>query len=201
MKTIIRIVLLLVLGFGIYWFFIRKKSESGPKQQPLAIKKHSQKFNVGINEVMNEYFAMQEAFVNADSLNATKYGAVFIEKLDSVDLTELKMDTAGILQSVQMQISDLKSNATALIAEPDITGMRKDYRMISENLYPLLKTIGYEGPILYWQNCGMPFGEGTSANWISKTHGIMNPYLGQKHPVYKSGMLHCGEVLDSIFAK
>jgi hypothetical protein len=201
MKTLVRLLLLLVLGFGIWWFFLRSKSDSGPKQQPLAVLKHSQKFNQGINDVMDSYFAMQAAFINADSVLAGKQAEVFITKLDSVDLNELSKDTSAIQQSVQILISDLKANATALMAEPNITEMRKDYRMISENLYPLLKTISYEGPVLYWQNCGMPFGEGTSANWISKTHGIMNPYLGQKHPVYKSGMLHCGEVQDSIFAK
>ncbi len=33
-----------------------------------------------------------------------------------------------------------------------ITEMRQDFSMVSENIYPFLKTIGYEGEKLYWQN-------------------------------------------------
>ena len=33
------------------------------------------------------------------------------------------------------------------------------------------------------------------------TEEIINPYLGKNHPEFKSGMLHCGEVKDSIKAK
>ncbi len=76
--------------------------------------------------------------------------------------------------------------------------MREDFRMISENLYPFLKTIKYEGSSLYWQNCPMAFGEGKEANWISNTKEIINPYLGKNHPEFKSSMLHCGEIKDTI---
>ena len=62
------------------------------------------------------------------------------------------------------------------------TEMRQDFRMVSENLYPFLKTIGYEGPKLYWQNCPMAFGENKEGNWLSNTSEIINPYLGKNHP-------------------
>jgi len=79
--------------------------------------------------------------------------------------------------------------------------MRHDFSMVSENLYPLLKTIHYEGPKLYWQNCPMAFGDDKPANWLSNTAEILNPYLGKKHPEYKSAMLHCGENMDSLYLK
>ena len=47
----------------------------------------------------------------------------------------------------------------------------------------------------------MAFGEGQEANWISNSAAIVNPYLGKVHPIYKSTMLGCGEVKDSIEAK
>ncbi len=97
-----------------------------------------------------------------------------------------------------MQIEDIATNAVALQGETDLKEMRQDFRMISENLYPFLKTIKYEGPTLYWQNCPMAFGEGMEANWISNTKEIVNPYLGKNHPEFKSSMLHCGEVKDTI---
>jgi hypothetical protein len=100
-----------------------------------------------------------------------------------------------------MQLSDIKANAESLLNQTVITEMRQDFRMVSENIYPLLKTIHYEGETLYWQNCPMAFGEDKGANWISNTEEIINPYLGKNHPEFKATMLHCGEVKDSIKAQ
>jgi len=69
-------------------------------------------------------------------------------------------------------------------------------------MYPSFFTaINYEGPKLYLENCPMAFSDSISANWISNSAEIVNPYLGKSHPIYKAGMLHCGEVKDSIVAK
>ncbi len=118
--------------------------------------------------------------------------------MDSIKIQELSQDTSGILQSATMLMGDIKNNSSALLNENDLTEMREDFRMISENLYPFLKTIKYEGSSLYWQNCPMAFGEGKEANWISNTKEIINPYLGKNHPEFKSSMLHCGEIKDTI---
>ena len=47
----------------------------------------------------------------------------------------------------------------------------------------------------------MAFGEGKEANWISNGVEIVNPYLGKRDPTYGAGMLHCGEVKDTIKLK
>ncbi len=201
MGKFLRISLILIAIFALYWFVIRKKPDHGPRQQPLKVLKHSQKFNQSVQDAMNTYFDLQASFVDADTNGAKDHSRKFITKMDSIAVDELKKDTAGIYQSAQIQIGDIKANANSLLQQSDITEMRQDFRMISENLYPFLKLINYEGPVVYWDNCGMPFGENTSANWISKTYEIVNPYLGKNHPTYKSGMLHCGEIQDSIWTK
>jgi hypothetical protein len=104
----------------------------------------------------------------------------------------------GIYMTAAMQLNDVKSNAESLLQQTDITEMRQDFRMIGENIYPLLKTIHYEGKAIYLQNCPMAFGDDKGANWISSTSEIINPYLGKNHPEFKGTMLHCGEVKDSI---
>ena len=117
---------------------------------------------------------------------------------DSLKLEELKKDTAGIFESAFAQTGDIKGNATSLLQQTDISEMRKDFSMISESIYPFLKSIGYEGRKLYWQNCPMAFGDDKAANWISNSAEIQNPYLGKKSPTYGSGMLNCGSTLDSL---
>ncbi|MEO7768203.1 MAG: DUF3347 domain-containing protein, partial [Ferruginibacter sp.] len=158
-------------------------------------------FNNGIDSLLSVYFNMKDAFVVADSNMAKAAGSKMATLADSSMLAELKTDPSGIYQSAVMQMSDVKVNAESLVKEINLTEMKQDFRMISESIYPLLKTIHYEGKTLYWQNCPMAFGEDKGANWISNTEEIINPYLGKNHPEFKATMLHCGEVKDSIKAQ
>ncbi len=202
MKRIALILLFFLIGFSIYWF--KFKTEAGVaevKEKPIATSIHSIVFNNNIDKMMNAYFELKTAFVEADTLQAKNAAKKFIITTDSIQLSELKKDSSGIAESAVMQLADIKINAESLLKQTDITEMRHDFRMVSESIYPLLKTIHYEGETLYWQNCPMAFGEGKEANWISNTEEIINPYMGKKNPEYKATMLHCGEVKDSIKAQ
>lgn len=199
MKKIFAILVIVALALGGWWLFFKDKSHTeGSRQQPLKVGKHSSEFNQSINSVVNAYLSLKDAFVNADIAKIKEQEKKFISVIDSVKLDDLKKDTTGIFQSAQLMIGDIKSNAEAISKETDITEMRQDFRMVSENFFPLLKTIHYEGEKLYWQNCPMAFGEGKDASWISNTEEIINPYLGKNHPEYKATMLHCGEIKDTI---
>lgn len=199
MRKLFVVILFVALVIGVWWLFFKEKSHnSGPKQQPLKVGIHSGEFNKSIGAVITQYLSLKDAFVNADTSTIKAEEKKLIAAIDSIKIDELKKDTTGIFQSAQAQLSDIKSNADAILKETDITEMRQDFRMISENLFPLLKTIHYEGVKLYWQNCPMAFGEGKDANWISNTEEIFNPYLGKNHPEFKGTMLHCGEIKDTI---
>ena len=203
MKKGLLVLVVLLLAFSGYWFFLRKENK-GPeevKTGPLMAKIHSAAFNSGIDSLMTAYFKIKDAFVNADTAAAKAACSNLILLSDSGRIAVLKTDTAGIYESAIMQLGDVKANAESLLNQPNLTEMRKDFSMVNEFVYPMLKTIHYEGKILYWQNCPMAFGEDKGANWISNTQEIVNPYLGKKHPEYKATMLHCGEVKDSIMAQ
>ena len=196
------ILILCIVGFYWYKFTHAGKGDSGPKQPPIVLKKHSVQFNKSIEVLMHTYFDMKDAFVNADSAAAKTNCKKFIQLLDSIPVNELKMDTASILETVNANISDIKMNAGSLVKQTSITEMRQDFRMLSEIMYPsFFRAINYEGGKMYWQNCPMAFGEGKEANWISNTEEINNPYLGKNHPEFKSSMLHCGEIKDTIKAQ
>jgi len=193
------VLLVIVVVFAAWRIFFRDRSHNDePKQQPLKVAVHSGEFNKSISAVVTQYLSLKDAFVNADTSTIKAEEKKLITVIDSIKIDELKKDTTGIFQSAQAQLSDIISNADAILKETDITEMRQDFRMVSENLFPLLKTIHYEGVKLYWQNCPMAFGEGKDANWISNTEEIFNPYLGKNHPEFKGTMLHCGEIKDTI---
>ncbi len=204
MKRVLAIVFLVIIVFGAWWLFFKTDKNATadePKVEALTVKKHSDEFNQRVTNAVNSYIDMKNAFVDGDTVSIKVNANKFITSIDSLDLNELQKDNAQILTAAQQQVNDIKANAQPILEETDLTQMRQDFRRVSENLYPFLKTIGYEGEKLYWQNCPMAFGEDKEANWMSKTSEIINPYLGKNHPEYKSAMLHCGENKDSIFVK
>jgi hypothetical protein len=199
MKSLLAIIFLAAVLLGTWWFFFKKETHKAePKQEAIKINKHSREFNQSISDVINNYLNMKNAFVDADTLKIKLNGQKFIVTIDSLKLNELQKDDSQILLAAQQEVSDIKVNAEAMLQENAVTEMREDFRMVSENLYPFLKTIGYEGQKLYWQSCPMAFGENKEGNWLSNTSEIINPYLGKNHPVYKSTMLGCGETKDSL---
>lgn len=201
MKKMIAFIVLILAAFSIYWFLLRTK-DSNPeevKQAPISVKTHSDSFNLAVKNVLDAYYNMKDAFVEADIVQAKLYAAQFANQLDSIPLVELEKDKKAIYETVKLNIADLQANATSLVAQTDITEMRYDFRTISDMLYPgFFKTINYEGPTVYLQNCPMAFDGDKDANWISNSNEIVNPYLGKKDPKYKAGMLNCGEVKDSL---
>lgn len=204
MKRIFSLLLLLVAIFSVYWFFFRSKKSghSGPKQAPIELKKHSDAFNARVDSVINAYMMAKDAFVDDDTAQAKNYVSAMVSLLDSIPLDELKSDTATIMVTVQANINDIKANAHSMLQQHDISEMRQDFSMVTENMYPsFFRAINYEGSKIFLQHCPMAFGENRGANWLSKSTEIMNPYLGKNHPTYKSSMLHCGEVKDTIKAQ
>ena len=69
---------------------------------------------------------------------------------------------------------------------------------VSESIYHLAKTTAYDNAVIYHKKCPMAFNGDREGWWISQTKTIDNPYLGKFHPKYKSAMLECGTVEDSI---
>jgi hypothetical protein len=174
-----------------------KKTEE-PRQEALKVGVHSEGFNRSVDTLLQAYFAQKDAFVEWDTVKVKQSLGALLAALDRFPVEELRKDSMAVYETVKQQIADIRANAESIAMQTNITEMRQDFRMVSENLYPLLKTIRYNGSTLYWQNCPMAFGDDKGASWISNSEEIVNPYLGKFDPTYKSGMLHCGEVLDSI---
>ena len=203
MKKVMAVLVLAIAAFCIYWFGFKSKgaASGSPRQQPLALKKHSEGFNKSVAAAMGAYFEIQNAFVDADTTKAKEACKKFIGLVDSIKLDELKKDTAAVYKDAVDKLGDIKANAASILLQADITEMRHDFSWVSDALYPFFKLINYEGPNLYLQNCPMAFGEDKGANWISNTTEIVNPYLGKNHPEFKATMLHCGEIKDTIKTK
>ncbi len=197
MKRLLAIIFLALVLYAAYWIFFKKDSHiSSPKPVPIKVKKHSDEFNMGISNSINSYLDLKNAFVESDTSKIKSTGQKFVTLIDAMDLSELKKGDSLIMVVAQQEMSDIKANAEAILIEKDLIEMQEDFRMVSENLYPFLKTIGYEGPKLYWLSCPTAFGENREGDWISDKKEIINPYLNKMDP--KSTSLNCGEIKDSI---
>ena len=183
MKRFLAVLVVLAVIFGIWWYAFRPKHKAADtsKMKPIALKKHSPAFNSRVDSMMTAYLDVKNAFVEDDTVKAKQSARMII------CLLELKKDTAGIFETAKSNATDIKSNAESLLTQTDIVQMKHDFSGMTEMMFPsFFKTINYEGPNLYLENCPMAFGDDQPANWISNSSEIVNPYLGKHHPEFKA---------------
>jgi len=199
--TLLIAVLLLLIGAIRYLFFPGGDGgsvHSGPKPLPMAVSRHSDRFNNSVGSVLSAYYSMTEGFVNWDTLAINKHAHELKVSLDSLSLDELKADSNGIYESAQDPVANAKSEAATILSNSAIDQKRTSLNALSEDLRLLFIVVKYDREKLYWQECPMAFGQDKPGNWLSKSIDVRNPYLGNKHPEYNDKMLHCGEPKDTI---
>jgi hypothetical protein len=154
----------------------------------------------GLTPVINAYYTLKDALIEADSAAADRSAAQLLELADSLKIDALGLDTT-LEQTIETYRGNIVAETKGLIGETDLTLKRRAFSMISQNLLPLLKEVNYKAEPVYQQICPMAFNEDETAYWLSNSNEINNPYLGKKHPKYGAGMLHCGELGDSLIFK
>ena len=195
MKRLLAIVFLAIVLYAAYWFFFKNdKHSSEPKQQALKVQKHSNEFNQNISNTIFSYLNLKDALADADTSKIKSETQKFVVVLDSLKLDELKKDDSTIYPTAKQQLGDIKTNAQDIILQNDLTEMKEDFRMVSENVYPFLKTIAYEGGKLYWITCASAFGADKEGSWLNNSPDILNPYFNPAHSQEKT----CGEIKDSL---
>jgi Protein of unknown function (DUF3347) len=173
------------------------KNETNKSSAIVNSERQSSAFTQSATKLLNAYYLIKDALVEYDTVAANKGAELLITASDSLKMDDTKADSALVL-TVNSLRGSISAESKGLIGETDITAKRRSFSMITENLYPLLQAIRYDGHIVYHQLCPMAFNDSETATWLSNSREIVNPYLGKKHPKYAAGMLHCGEVKDSL---
>jgi hypothetical protein len=199
MKKWILLLLLALVGVAAWYFFVTKKKpkDETPKQQPLVVSQHSDSFNLAVNKVLSSYYALTNDFVAWDSSSVPEDALELKANLAKVNFDELKKDT-GIYQTAITFIDAANSELETIIQGNDLSDKRKALNNLSDNMYNLVRTVRYDRAKIYLQECPMAFNEDEPGVWLSASDSIRNPYLGMYHPKYKSGMLECGSVKDTL---
>lgn len=201
-KRLLFLMLAVTLVTAAYMYFTRTPRSEAPvdaEVTALPLSPYSAAFQAQTEDVIQCYLGLKDALVE-DSLSSARQRALRLsEALGRMDTLEWKRQDSALYPMAMSTLSDLKRHALALSTQDSLTGMRRAFSDLTQSLFPVFFTItGYAGARLYLQECPMAFNDTETAHWISNSREILNPYLGKHHPTYGAGMLHCGEVVDSL---
>jgi hypothetical protein len=201
MKKLLIFLFLIAAGVAVWYFFLKKEDKpAAPKQQPVAVSRYSSRFDSSIANLLNRYYSLSESLVKWDSAGARTNATAFLDDLATTSFDEVKKDSI-IFQTAQTYLASIPQDIQTIQQSPDLTGKRRAYQTLTQNLYDLLRTIKYSHTKVYLHECAMAFNDTETAHWLSNTGSDKerrNPYLGLYHPTYKRGMLTCGETKDSL---
>lgn len=173
---------------------------SKPKENETAVttfkSKNTDSFNLAFDSVLTEYDNLKTAFINWDTVAANKSASALERLVIYVPYEQLKDDDiATKANSIAQNAAQATEN---LLSQDSIADKRRIFYTVSESIYNLAKTVGYDKAVIYHKKCPMAFNGDQEGWWFSETKKIDNPYFGTKHPKYKNAMLECGTVEDSI---
>jgi len=199
MKRVLLLLVVILLIVVVYWVFFKKNRDTTENVEPapLAVTNKSDSFNTAIGNLLASYYEVKDAFVDWDVAKVDRSAVLLKTLADSLPLEQLKADTT-IVQMADNYAGTISVEVTGILGEKEIAEKRKSFYTLSEALYELLRTVRYDGEVIYHQHCPMAFNDEEEAFWLSNKNQVVNPYLGSKHPKYKSTMLHCGDITDSL---
>lgn len=171
-----------------------KKSEAVADVRQLPeISKNSNEFNQAFRGLLTTYYQLKDALVLADTVKANVAAASLQLLSDSLMTKKINDSTGDIKSTASNYTGTISGSANALAGETTLENKRKEFQMISDALYDLIRTVRYDEQTIYHQFCPMAFNN-EGAFWLSNSREVVNPYFGNK-------MLHCGEVKDSLSFK
>lgn len=139
-----------------------------------------------LKKVFDNYFAIKNALVKADSKTASAKAKELLATINAVKMENLTAEE----HTVWMKVKDNLANDTKNIQEnKDVEKQRTYFTTLSKNMYALVK-VSKQATTTYYQHCPM-YNDGKGANWLSTEKEIKNPYYG-------SQMLNCGSVEETI---
>jgi hypothetical protein len=197
MKKAFLLIVVLALALGITYLVLHKSdsnsSKAVEKDPALLVGSKTSAFNRSIASVLTTYFELSDAFFNADTAQISNAAKKLSVTVDSIRFDQFKADSSLILTAITVAQS-IPSEITGLLGEKTMEQKKREFNMITADLYSLIRAIKYDGSVVYYVSCATAFTDSTEGNWLSKTTEISNPYSGKNNP----GTPNCGEIKDSL---
>ncbi|MFT5958548.1 MAG: Cu(I)/Ag(I) efflux system membrane fusion protein [Polaribacter sp.] len=147
----------------------------------------SKEFQQQLNEVLNEYIALKDAFVKEESSNIISQSEKIGGLLSKVDMKLLENKEA---QTFWMSLEkQLRVAVSSILKTTAIKEQRNHFKQASASLIEALQVFGVNEKV-FITFCPMADSD-KGAYWLSKDEKVINPYFG-------NAMLTCGEVKQVI---
>jgi hypothetical protein len=200
MKKALLLIVVLALALGITYLVLHK-SDSGSnkaveKDPALLVGSKTSAFNRSIASVLSTYFELSDAFYNLDTAQISVSAKKLSVAIDSIRFDQFKADSSLILTAVTVAQS-IPSEITGLLGEKTMEQKKREFNMITADLYSLIRAVKYDGSVVYYLSCATAFTDSTEGDWLSSTTAISNPYTGKTN-ANKAGSPDCGEIKDSL---
>ena len=147
--------------------------------------------------VLDNYYSLKDSLVEWDTTGVDRKALDLARKTDSLPFKEMKADSILVITAKSLAQS-VSNEARGLAGEVSIEQKRRAFNMLTDEMYNLVRTVHYDGQIIYHIRCPMAFNDSEEGFWLTNSSRVVNPYLGRKHPKYGAKELGCGEVTDSI---
>jgi Cu(I)/Ag(I) efflux system membrane fusion protein len=108
---------------------------------------------------------------------------------DSLRISGIRADSSIIIDA-GVYAGSISAELKGLAGETGLEAKRRSFQMVSDELYDLIRIVGYDQAPVYRLYCPEAF-EDHGAAWLSNSPVIRNPYLPEKMP-------GCGEVKDTL---
>jgi hypothetical protein len=200
MKKAFLLIVVLALALGITYLVLHKSnsdsSKSVEKDPALLVGSKTSAFNRSIASVLTAYFYLSDAFFNGDTSQISVAAKKLSMTVDSIRFDQFKADSSLILTAVTVAQS-IPPEIVGLLGEKTMEQKKREFNMITADLYSLVRAVKYDGNVIYYMSCSTAFTDSTEGNWLSITTTISNPYSG-KINTNKNGAPDCGEIKDSL---
>ncbi len=200
MKKAFLLIVVLALALGITYLVLHKSNSDGnkavEKDPALLVGSKTSAFNRSIASVLSAYFDLSDAFFNNDTAQISITAKKLSVAIDSIRFDQFKADSSLILTAITVAQS-VPSEIAGLLGEKTMEQKKREFNMITADLYSLVRAVKYDGNVIYFMSCPTAFSDSTEGDWLSGTTSISNPYRG-KNNTNKTETPDCGEIKDSL---
>jgi hypothetical protein len=201
MKKALLLIGVLALALGFTYLLLHKSSSNTVKTEekdaPLTVSSKTAAFNRSFAGVLNSYYQLSDGFLVADTSQISTAANRLNKAVDSIRFDQFKADSSVTLTAVSVAQS-IQGEILGLIGEKTMEQKKREFNLITEDLYSLIRVIRYDGGVIYHMRCTTAFADSSEAYWLSSTSQIVNPYSGKNIPAVDNKMPGNGEVSDSI---
>jgi hypothetical protein len=201
MKKAVLLILVLAVALGITYLVLRKSTSSDlkaeDKDQPLSISSKTSAFNRSFALVLDSYFDLTAVLTKGDSSVLNAAAVKLNNAIDSIRFDQFKADTS-VVETAASLAQSIPGEIRGLMGEKTMESKKREFNMITADLYSLIRVVRYDGSTIYHMSCPTAFSDSTSGDWLSASTTISNPYLDKNNQTNKDKTDDCGELKDSL---